>query len=174
MSSASNEILIRDTGTLLKIGFDDCVKYHGRSSIGGLALGFRLVQLAFADLLEGRHPDRREISVATSFGGPGFRDAIEMVTRSLTRGVYTVDAALATPTAPESPAGPLWFKVAIGELSACYEVVAGAVGEEFVRLGKKSRAGTLTEQEAPLWTAQKEGLAAALMAGAPGAYLRRV
>lgn len=174
MTNPDNDIFVYDTGTLLKIGFEDCIKYHGRSSIGGLALGFRLLQLAFADLAVGEHPDRKEISVSTSFGGPGFRDAIEMVTRALTRGVYIVDSALATATAPESPAGPLWFKVGVGEREACYEVVAGAVGEEFVRLGKKSRAGTLTKEEAPLWTERKEKLAEALMTSAPGAYLRRV
>lgn len=174
MTQPFDNILVLDTGTLLEIGFEDCIKYHGRSSIGGLALGFRLLQLAFADLATGTHPDRKMIAVTTSFGGPGFRDAIEMVTRAVTRGVYIVDAARATETAPESPAGQLWFEVRIGDGAACYEVAKGAVGEEFVRLGKKSRAGTLTTEEAPLWTEQKEGLAKALMASSPGTYLRRV
>jgi len=174
MTQPVENIPVFETGVLLEISFEDCIKYHGRSSIGGLALGFRLLQLAFADLVTGAHPDRRAISVTTSFGGPGFRDAVEMVTRAVTRGVYVVDALRATKTAPESPAGPLWFEVRIGDGVARYEVVQGAVGEEFVRLGRKSRAGTLTDEEAPLWIEQKERLAKALMASSPGTYLRRV
>ena len=36
-------LTVLDHGTPLAISFDDCVRYHGRTSIGGVALGFRLI-----------------------------------------------------------------------------------------------------------------------------------
>ncbi len=175
MTSQNNEIAVIDHGETLVITFDDCVKYHGRDSIGGLAVGFRLMQLAFSDLAPGRTPDRTEISFATTFGGPGVRDAVEMVSRALTRGVYhLMDASHAPADAPDAPPGPLWFNVRIGAAEAEYVTVPGAVGPEFVRLGKLSRSGQISEAEKPLWTAQKRSLAATVLAAAPGAYLRRL
>ncbi len=175
MKHKSDEIAVVDHGETIVLPFDDCIKYHGRDSIGGLALGFRLLQLAFSDLSPEKVPDRTSISFATSFAGPGLRDSVELVTRAVTRGAYrVVDAAIASQTAPESPAGPLWFEITIGGRAASYEVVPGAVGPEFVRLGKLSRSGALSEEERPSWTAQKQALAKAVLAGMPGEYLLRL
>ena len=41
--------------------------------------------------------ERREIVVETAFGGPGARDAFELVTRAVTGDRFRVDAALARP-----------------------------------------------------------------------------
>ncbi|MBP0574642.1 hypothetical protein J8J27_28435, partial [Mycobacterium tuberculosis] len=85
------DIRILDHGSELVVRFDACVAFHGRTSIGGLALGFRLMQRALADLAPGRVPERDEIRFRTAFPGPGLRDAVEMVSRAATRGVYIVD-----------------------------------------------------------------------------------
>ena len=41
-----NQVMVVDAGTVLTIGYEDCIRYHGRTSIGGVALGFRLLQRA--------------------------------------------------------------------------------------------------------------------------------
>ena len=73
-------ISVYDDGVRLDIPFEACVLYHGRDSIGGLSLGYRLLCFALNKLTEGRIPERKEISFKTAFPGPGLRDAIEMTT----------------------------------------------------------------------------------------------
>lgn len=78
-------ISVYDDGVRLDIPFEACVLYHGRDSIGGLSLGYRLLCFALNKLTEGRIPERKEISFKTAFPGPGLRDAVEMTTRAVTR-----------------------------------------------------------------------------------------
>ena len=106
-------IEVIDHGTLLRVSFADCVAYHGRTSIGGLALGYRLLQHAFARLSPGTAPDRDSISVFTAFPGPGLRDALELVTRVVTRGAYKADPAADVP-GPAGVTGRMYFEVEIG------------------------------------------------------------
>lgn len=64
-------ISVYDDGVRLDIPFEACVLYHGRDSIGGLSLGYRLLCFALNKLTEGRIPERKEISFKTAFPGAG-------------------------------------------------------------------------------------------------------
>lgn len=68
-------ISVYDDGVRLDIPFEACVLYHGRDSIGGLSLGYRLLRFALNKLTDGRIPERKEITFKTAFPGPGLRDA---------------------------------------------------------------------------------------------------
>lgn len=168
------EIRVRDHGSDLVVSFDACVAFHGRTSIGGLALGFRLMQMALADLAPGRVPERDEIQFRTAFPGPGLRDAVEMVSRAVTRGAYRVDEALAPMEAPEAPRGRLWFEVRVGDAVGVYVARDGALPADFVPVGRASIAGTLDAAGAVRWLDLREGLAAAVMAAPADAVLRRL
>ena len=73
------------------------MRYHGPSSPGAAAHAFKVLERALP-LLDPHGPcDRREIVVETAFGGPGARDAFELVTRAVTGGRFRVDPALARP-----------------------------------------------------------------------------
>jgi hypothetical protein len=170
----ATEIRVLDHGTELSVSFDACVAFHGRTSIGGLALGFRVMQLALADLAPGRVPERDEIRFRTAFPGPGLRDAVEMVSRAVTRGVYTVDESLAGTDAPEAPRGRLWFEVTIGDAVGIYAARDGALPADFVPVGRGSIAGTLDAAGVARWLELREGLAAAVMAVPAEAVLRRL
>jgi hypothetical protein len=90
-------IEVVDRGARLTFSFDDVLKYHGPRSPGGAALAFKVLQRALP-LLDPYGPcERREIIVETAFGGPGARDAFEMVTRAVTDDRFRVDGALARP-----------------------------------------------------------------------------
>jgi hypothetical protein len=167
-------IPVMDHGSELAVSFDACVAFHGRTSIGGLALGFRLMQQALRDLAPGRVPERDEIRFRTAFPGPGLRDAVEMVSRAVTRGVYTVDETLAGPEAPEAPRGRLWFEVTVGDKVGVYAARDGALPADFVPVGRGSIAGTLDEAGKARWLELREGLAAAVMAVPADAVLRRL
>lgn len=171
-SPADRSTRVRDHGVALTIGFEDCVKYHGRSNIGGLALGLRLMQRAFADLSPAQPPDRTAICVRTAFPGLGVRDAVEMIARAATRGVYVVDPALAPLSAPEAAFGRLWFEVTIGAARAAYVTPPGVMSEAFIALGRLSHARPLSPEEATRWQEMKEQLAAALLRLPPQQALR--
>ena len=65
-------ISVYDDGVRLDIPFEACVLYHGRDSIGGLSLGYRLLRFALNKLTDGRIPERKEINYLQN-GFPGTR-----------------------------------------------------------------------------------------------------
>jgi len=89
-----DKILVQDRQDVFEIGFSDVEKYHGLSNIAGAAVGFKALQAAFEALLPGQPAPREDITIKTGHPGTGVRDAIEIVTRATTRGVYTVDKTL--------------------------------------------------------------------------------
>ena len=90
-------IEVSERGQTIAYSFEDMMKYHGPGSPGGVAQAFKVMERAFPVLSPDGPPPRREITISTSFGGPGARDGFEAVTRALTGDRYTVDAALARP-----------------------------------------------------------------------------
>jgi hypothetical protein len=104
-----SQLEVRDHGDLLRFSFDDLVKYSGRSSIGGVAHGFKVMERALPLIEGGAAPDRVDITIESAFGGGGARDAFEMVTRAVTGGRFRFDADLA-PDGPPSPMGRYVFR----------------------------------------------------------------
>ena len=90
-------IAVRERGQTIAYSFDDMMKYHGPGSPGGVAQAFKVMERGLPVLSPDGPPQRREVAVATSFGGPGARDGFEAVLRAVTGDRYTVDAALARP-----------------------------------------------------------------------------
>ena len=100
---------VRDHGDLIVFSFEDLHKSHGRQSIGGLALGFKVLERALPLLAGGDTREREDISIDSAFGGGGARDAFEMVARAVTGGHFRSDPDLA-PDAPASPMGTYFFR----------------------------------------------------------------
>src|SRR4051812_18434548 len=73
------------------------LRHHAGSSPGGVAHAFKVLERALALLDAGGGVERREIVVRTAFGGPGARDAFELVTGGVSDGRYVVDPSLARP-----------------------------------------------------------------------------
>jgi len=87
-------IAVLDRGRAIAFSLDDLMRYHGPGSPGGVAHAFKVMERALPLLEPNGPPERREIGVRTAFGGPGARDAFELVTRAVTEGRYVVDPAL--------------------------------------------------------------------------------
>jgi hypothetical protein len=104
--------------------------------------------------------DRRAIVVATAFGGPGARDAVELVTRAVTGERFALDPALARPER-----GRLLerfvFRVAAGGPPVTVLLRDGFVTEEFLDL---ARAATRDTGQDRRLTALKQQLADRVMA----------
>jgi hypothetical protein len=88
-------VAVRDAGHTIEFSFDDMIRYHGPGAPGGVAHAFKVMERALPLLDPDSAPERREITIQTAFGGPGARDAFELVTRAVTEGRYLVDATLA-------------------------------------------------------------------------------
>jgi len=90
-------IEVTERGRTLSYRFEDLLRYHGPGSPGGVAIAFKVLERALR-LLDPHGPcERREIVIETAFGGPGARDAFEMVTRAVTDDRYRIDPALSQP-----------------------------------------------------------------------------
>ena len=85
---------VTERGERLAFSFADVLRYHGGHSPGGAAIAYKVLERALPELAP---CERREIEIETAFGGPGARDAFELVTRAVTGGRYRVDAALERP-----------------------------------------------------------------------------
>jgi len=158
-----------DRGTVLRFTFDDLMRHHGPGSPGGVAIAFKVLELGLPLLGSGAPPERREIAVRTAFGGPGARDAFELVTRAVTEGRYVVDRALARP-ARGRVLERFVFALERRGVTATLLLKDGFVDEEFVDLaGTQARTAS---QEARLDVLKRE-LAERVMA-APAAEVLEV
>ena len=135
-------ISVYDDGVRLDIPFEACVLYHGRDSIGGLSLGYRLLRFALNKLTDGRIPERKEITFKTAFPGPGLRDAVENAPEGTPEGVY----------------GHMYFEITVGSRTLCCALKPGVLPEEFVQTGRAIKKGNYSEQDARHWREQKDAL----------------
>jgi formylmethanofuran dehydrogenase subunit E len=132
----------------LEIGFEDIRKYHGGLALMAVAVGFRSLQAAFAELFGDEIPQRKSISILSGHAGPGFRDAFEYVTRAVTRGAYQVNVEY--PQAQYDPHRAQSYAFVIS--SADGAAVEVALKKDFLPMKfydflAKGREGSMTEEE---------------------------
>jgi hypothetical protein len=136
---------VAERGRVLAFTFEDILKYHGGGSPGGAAHGFKVLERALP-LLEPDGPcRRREIVVETAFGGPGARDAFEMVTRAVTDGRFRLDPALARPERGRT-LERFVFRLRYGEGEALLTVREGFVEDELIDLARTDPRSTRQER----------------------------
>ena len=127
-------LVVLDQGESIAISFDDLLKYHGRSSIAGVAHAFKAMERAFPLLSPGEPPERYDITVESGFPGGGARDAFEMVTRAVTGDRYRLTSAPAGTEAPEAPGGHFFFRLGYRGTVVDLTARAGLVPEDFVEV----------------------------------------
>jgi hypothetical protein len=157
-------LAVIDQGVRLEFSFADLMRYHGPTSPGGVAHAYKVLEQALPLLAPDGVPERREVAVRTAFGGPGARDAFELVLRAVTGGRCTVDLALARPERGRA-AERFVFALAYRDREVTLAVRDGFVTDEFVDLARTEQ--RTPEQERRL-TAFKAGMAERVMA-APAA-----
>jgi hypothetical protein len=127
------------------------MRYHGPGSPGGVAHAYKVLEGGLPRL--GAPPERRSIVVRTPFGGPGARDGFELVTRAVTEGRYTVDAALARPELGIARERFV-FVLSSGAAEVTLVLRDGYVTEEFIALAR--RGSRTPEEEAHLDVLKRE------------------
>ncbi|WP_345751278.1 hypothetical protein [Microbacterium rhizophilus] len=128
-------LTVREAGTELAFGIDDLNRYHGPGFPGGVAHAYKVLERTLPLLDGGAPPERREIRIDTAFGGPGARDAFELVTRGVTDGRYTVDPSLALPE--RDFLARYVFRLSYRGAVVTAVVREGFVVREFIDLGAK-------------------------------------
>jgi hypothetical protein len=135
-----------DGGRRLSFSYEDMMRYHGPGSPGGVAHAFKVMERAFPLLDPDGRLERREITVATAFGGPGARDGFETVARAVTGNRYVLDPKLARPERGTT-LERFVFRVGYRKRSVTLVVREGFVTDEFIALASKERS---PEEEARL------------------------
>ena len=133
-----NIVDVLDEGRLLSFSFEDMLRYNGQGSPGGVAHAFKVMERAFALLGCDGPLQRREITVATAFGGPGARDGFELVTRAVTGDRYVLDPGLARPERGTT-LERFVFRVGYRERGVTLVLREGFVTDEFTALARKQR-----------------------------------
>ena len=131
----SGALEVRDRGVPIVFSFEDLMRYHGPGSPGGVAHAFKVLERALPLLDPGAPVERRGILVETAFGGPGARDAFELVTRAVTGGRYVVDPALARPERGRA-LERFVFRLTYRDRSVTLALRAGFVTDEFIDLAR--------------------------------------
>jgi hypothetical protein len=131
----TDAIVVEDQGQLLAYSFEDMMRYHGPGSPGGVAHAYKVLERALPLLAPDEPPARREITVRTPFGGPGARDAFELVTRAVTEDRYVLDPALERPERGRALARFV-FRLAYRDRSVTLAVREGYVTDEFIDLAR--------------------------------------
>ena len=158
-------LAVADQGLRLEFSFADLMRYHGPGSPGGVAHAYKVLERALPLLAPDDAPERREVAVRTAFGGPGARDAFELVLRAVTGERYTVDPALARPDRGRA-AERFVFALTYRDREVTLALRGGFVTDEFVDLARAPQ--RTPEQEARL-TALKAEMAERVMAAPPDA-----
>ncbi len=128
-------IEVVERGRPITFSFDDMLRYHGGGSPGGVAHAFKVLERALP-LLDPEAPcERREIVVETAFGGPGARDAFELVTRAVTDERYRIDESLARPQRGRT-LERFVFRLRYRDRSVTLALREGFVTKEFIDLAR--------------------------------------
>jgi hypothetical protein len=146
-------IEVVDGGRRIRFTFDDMLRYHGGGSPGGVAHAFKVLERALPLVDPDGRCERREIVVDTAFGGPGARDAFELVTRAVTGERYRIDESLTRPECGRTRERFV-FRLSYRGRSVTLELREGFVTEEFIDLARTQ--GRSPEQERRLDTLKQE------------------
>ena len=143
-------IALVDQGRPVAFSFEDMIGYHGPGSPGGVVHAFKVLERALPLLATDGPAERREITVRTAFGGPGARDAFELVTRAVTEGRYTVDPSLAL---PERGLALERFVFRLGHRDRAVTLILreGYVTEEFIALTRRDDRSPEDERRLLRW-----------------------
>ncbi len=138
-------LVVSEAGREFSFSFEEMLSYHGGGSPGGVAHAFKVLERALPLLESAGRVERREIVIDTAFGGPGARDGIELVTRAVADGRFTVDPSLARPELGIARERFV-FRLRFRDRDVTLIVREGFVTDEFIALTRKPDRDSEEEQ----------------------------
>ncbi len=152
--------VLHDSGEIA-ISYEELVKYHDKNHWGGVALAWKIIQLAAEILNEGKALDRSLVRIRTGLNPPGLVDGFEYLTRAVTRQRLVVDPSLNQ--GPKSPFGSFNFVIGYGKKRLAIQLKEGLLPDDFATLGRKCQAGIGSDDEKSRWVAIKHNLGDVIM-----------
>jgi hypothetical protein len=162
---AADRIFVLEAGREISFSFEDMMRYHGGGSPGGVAHAFKVLERALPLLDAGAGIERREVMIETAFGGPGARDAFELVTRAVTGGRFNLDPALMQPALGRARERFV-FRLRRRDRAVTLILRPGFVSDEFVELTRRDLRSADDEHEL---AAMKSDMATRVMSVAAAA-----
>jgi hypothetical protein len=133
---APDRIVVLERSREISFSFEAMLDYHGGGSPGGVAHAFKVMQRALP-LLDASGPvERREILIETAFGGPGARDAFELVTRAVSEERYSLEPSLTRPQDGRARERFV-FRLRRRDQTVTVAVRQGFVTDEFIDLTRR-------------------------------------
>ncbi len=161
---SSGSIVVLEDGRELSFAFGEMLKYHGGNSPGGVAHAFKVLERALPLLESDGRVERREVLIETAFGGPGARDALELVTRAVTDSRLVVDRSLARPELGRARERFV-FRLRYRDRAVTLVLRDGFVTDEFIDLARRER---LSYDEQRTLAVMKSHMANRVMAAGAG------
>ena len=153
----------------LRIQLAGAIQYSGLKSVGGVVLGFRLIQYA-VELAAGSGPLQRDgISIFTAFPGRGAQDAFEYTCRALRDKRYCCDTTLHHPGAQIGQRGQFLFSLRVNEQNIVLTPADGLPSHGYFEADRQSHQ---SEAAAERWTKEKIDFANLLLTSAPEECLK--
>jgi len=159
------QLRLRDAIGEITITYEEMCKYHGKDFLGGVALAFKVLELAFRKLMDGEFPERSKIRLVLGFSPPGVMDGIEYATRALSQHRIIIDPQVGI--GPKSVSGSYYFEVHYGKKKIVMWLKEGLLPGDFFDLARKGFSGVATADELKRWHDYKVELGAAIIAKDP-------
>ncbi|MDQ6834740.1 MAG: hypothetical protein M3016_00985 [Actinomycetota bacterium] len=159
---APDRLVVLDADREVSFSVEEMLNYHGGASPGGVAHAFKVLERALPLLDSDRRLERRAIVIETAFGGPGARDAIELVTRAVSEQRYVVDYELARPEYGRARERFV-FRLHHRKSTVTLALREGFVSEEFIDLTRQEDRSAAAESRL---TTMKAEMATRVMATA--------
>lgn len=133
-------VILFEKGHEISYHYEELEKYHGFGARGGIAMAMKLMEKALPLLSDDGYVERRELSFVTAFGGPGFMDAVEMMTRAVQKDRYHLDEALKDAFADRGLRGKFYFEMTYRGRTVKLILRDGILPHEFFELLAKDKA----------------------------------
>lgn len=133
-------ITLFEKGHEITFSYEDLEKHHGFGARGGISMAMKVLEKALPLLSDDGYVERRELSFNTCFGGPGFIDAIEMMTRAVREDRYNLDPSFGEPHVDKGLRGKFYFEVSYRGRTVKLILRDGILPHEFFELLAKDKA----------------------------------
>ena len=171
----TEKVIVKDFDDIVEITYDDILKYHGRQMIGGAALAFKIMLMAFPKLSD-EIPQRGYFNFYSGIGknGRGIIDAAEMVMRVKTNDQIRLDLEYSEDKLGQvAPGGGrYYFEIGYKDKMIKLYLKEGIIPEEFIAYSKlshkcKAENVPMTEKDQAKLLLLRQELANSIMASKP-------
>ena len=166
---AAPDLFLYEGEDKLRLSLGGAIQFSGLNSIGGVVLGFRMIQYSVQLAAGDQSLQRDGISVYTAFPGRGAQDAFEYTCRALRDKRYCCDTTLHHPAAQTGQRGQFLFTIRLNEQSMVMTPANGLPRKSYFEADRHSQ----DSREAALkWRDEKINFANTLLSLPPEECLR--